>query len=336
MPNQSMTKEENNYNCIDATKLIMAVLVIGCHTDPLYGCTNPFLTALVHSLLQTAVPFFFLCTGFFLWKKAGSASSADRQAMFRRSLVKNIKLYVIWSAIYAPLAVVFYYTSGFSVVKAIASYLRGFFLTGQNYNSWMLWYLLSCIYALIFILFLLKRDVPLVRITIWGGTVFLLGLLLTEFIKYDGALPAPVMAVRHLLSETIERGRIFTGFFFLPMGMLLAEKKTSPGTGFVLFLCGFVGDIFLDGVVGSLFRGLAAIGIFLLASGIRLKSRPLYPMLREMSIILYFIHMYVWTFYYTLVYGQATFGMDSFLMTTLVSLVFAYLLTMFRYRRNNR
>ncbi len=335
MRKQIMTNEEKNYNCIDMTKLIMAVLVIGCHTNPLSGCANPYIVTPLHSLLQTAVLFFFLCTGFFLWKKVGSASSADRQAELRRNLVKNIKLYVTWSAIYAPLALVFFCTSGYSVVKAIASYLRGFFLVGHNYNSWMLWYLLSCIYALFFILLLLKRNVPLVRVTVWGGAVYLLGLLLTEFVEYGGSLPAPITAVRYLLSQSIENGRIFTGFFFLPMGMLLAEKKASPGIGFLLFLCGFLGDILLEGAIGSLFRGLTAIGIFLMASGIRLKPRPLYPMLRRMSIILYFIHMYVWTFYYTLVYGQKTYGMDSFLATTLACLLFAYLFITFRRRRSS-
>ena len=119
------------------------------------------------------------------------------------------------------------------------------------------------------------------------------------------------------------------------MGMVLAEKKPSPGMGFVIFLCGFLGDILLEGVPGSLFRGLTAIGIFLTACGISLKSKPLYPMLREMSIVLYFLHMYVWTFYYTLVYGQTTYGLDSFLITTFASLLLAYLFISFRDRRKN-
>lgn len=336
MRDKIMLKESEKYNGIDLAKLIMAVLVIGCHTDPLYRCGDPGLNAAAHSLLQSAVPFFFLCTGFFLWKKVGSASYDDRLTELRRNLIKNIRLYVIWSAIYAPLAVVFFYTSGFSVGKAIAVYLRGFFLMGQNYNSWMLWYLLSCIYALVFLRFLLKRQVPLARITVLGGAVHLIGLLVTELIAWDGVLPAPVAAVRYLLSLGMESGRILAGFFFIPAGMWLAEKKIHPGTGVVLFLCGFLGDILLEGVIGSLFRGLTSIGIFLVASGIRLKNRPLYPMLRQMSMILYFIHLYVWTFYYTLVYGEKTYGMESFLMTTVISLLLAYLYILLRRGRNVR
>jgi len=332
MRNQNMTNEEKNYNCIDAVKLIMAVLVIGCHTNPLDGCTNPYLVIPVHSLLQTAVLFFFLCTGFFLGKKIKSVPSDQRQALIRGALVKNIKLYVSWSAIYMPLALVYFYASGYSVFKAVASYLRGFLLVGQNYNSWMLWYLLSCIYALLFIRLLLKRGMPLSGITAWGGIVFLLGMLLTELIGYSGALPASVMAVRQLLSKTLESGRIFTGFFYLPMGMLLAERRPSPGMGMLLSALGFLGDVLLEGVPGALFRGLTAIGIFIMASGVRLKSRPLYPMLRQMSIVLYFLHMYVWTFYYTLVYGQKAFGMDSFLVTSLACVLIAYLVILFQRR----
>ena len=330
-----MMNDERNYNCIDLTRLLMAVLVIASHTGSVYGCTNPYILVPVHSIQQTSVLFFFLCTGFFLGKKMHACSAAGRERAVRDCLVKSVKQYVLWSAIYAPLALVYFFRSGFSVRKSIVSYLQGFFLLGQNYNSWMLWYLLSCIYALVFLILLCRRNASPARMTLLGGVVYLLGLMLTEFLQYDGPLPDQAEGIHRLLATAIGTGRIFTGFFFLPMGMLLAEKKPGPRTGVLLFLCGFAGDILMEDVAGSLFRGLTAIGIFVTAAGIRLKNRPLYSTLREMSKILYFTHMYVWTFYCTLVYGQETLGFGSFLATTLICLLIAYLFHAFSRRRHH-
>lgn len=44
-----------------------------------------------------------------------------------------------------------------------------------------------------------------------------------------------------------------------------------------------------------------------------------------MSTVVYFTHMYIWTIYYMLIYGETTFGIDCFLVTAGVSLFIAFL-----------
>lgn len=47
-----------------------------------------------------------------------------------------------------------------------------------------------------------------------------------------------------------------------------------------------------------------------------------------MSKGVYLTHMYIWSFYYKIVYGKKTYGIDSFLLTSVVAvaLTFGYLL----------
>ena len=322
-----MTKQTQTYPGIDLMKLIMAVLVIAIHTDPLIGCPQSGLLELWESLTKTAVPFFFLCTGFFL---------GDRQEAVRRYLQKNIKLYALWSAIYAPLAIWFFISNHNSLPSAIVSYLCGFFLVGENYNSWMLWYLLSGIYALIFVLCLRKCRLRLPLVTLLGGICFLLGQLLMEFAAYPGSLPEILALVQRLAARLPSFGRLFTGFLYIPLGMLLSGKSFRPGTGIALFLLGILGDTLLAGLPGTLLRIAAAVGLFLIASTLPLKASRVYPALRKASTVLYFTHMYVWTAYYTLVYGQKTFGADSFLATTAICLLLWLLQHWLQTRHRNK
>ena len=63
--------ENKNYNAIDLTKFIMAIFVVIIHTNPLLSFTNgnTFWDLLIDRLTDLAVPFFFMASAFFLFKK---------------------------------------------------------------------------------------------------------------------------------------------------------------------------------------------------------------------------------------------------------------------------
>ena len=66
----------------------------------------------------------------------------------------------------------------------------------------------------------------------------------------------------------------------------------------------------------SLFAAVSSIGLFCVVHSVALPDATIYPFVRKMSTIIYFVHMYIWSFYYVLVYGEKTYGIDSFLVTT--------------------
>ena len=130
---------------IDVFKLIMSVFVVSLHT--LFDGSNDggLLIGIWRTLANMAVPFFFLCTGYFLW---GKISGKGVKKVCFASFRKYVKLYFVWTVIYLPLAVIYYVRNHFSVQSAVKNYIRELFLSGQHYNSWVLWYLLSAIYAI--------------------------------------------------------------------------------------------------------------------------------------------------------------------------------------------
>lgn len=66
-----------------------------------------------------------------------------------------------------------------------------------------------------------------------------------------------------------------------------------------------------------------SIALFLIRVQSNIKDSPRYVFARNISMVVYFIHMYIWTFYYSLVYKHKTYGLDSFLVTTIVSFLVA-------------
>ena len=70
---------------------------------------------------------------------------------------------------------------------------------------------------------------------------------------------------------------------------------------------------------------ITAVGLFGTVANIELKDSIVYPVLRSMSTSIYFIHMYIWTIYYKIVYGKKTFGWDSFLVTSIIAVVSSYI-----------
>lgn len=104
--------------------------------------------------------------------------------------------------------------------------------------------------------------------------------------------------------------------------MLLANKKVPKKYYVFAFIVGMIGNIaFGSSTLSLIMVALSAIGLFGIVKSINLPDATIYPYMRKMSTVIYFIHMYVWSFYYKIVYGEKTYGMDSFLATALISLV---------------
>ena len=314
------------YNSIDLFKFIMAVFVIAIHTNPLVNCTNITVLKIYDIIIPSAVPFFFLASGFLIATKFSKPyNSVDNISIIKKTLIKMIKLYCLWMLAYLPLTIYGYIKDGHSIYKMIFLYIRGFFLIGEHYNSWILWYLLSTIYSLIFILILSKLRLNLKAITIFGFFIILFGFVINDFVNYSGELPSFLNKIKLLFDYTIVNGRIFQGMFYIPMGMIIADKKKDLRLAIPLMLVGFIGNYFYDGIIGNVFLLICSIGIILVILNIKLKDHKIYPVLRKSSTILYFTHCYVWTIYYTIVYKTLTRGWDSFIVTTFVCIAISLL-----------
>lgn len=90
---------KQNYNAIDLTKFICSILVVAIHIKPFgdnvdfhflnYGIQN--------YLARIAVPFFFVTSGFLLYRKTSFETFSMERPL--KYALKLFRLYVIWSLI---------------------------------------------------------------------------------------------------------------------------------------------------------------------------------------------------------------------------------------------
>lgn len=316
-----MKIQGKNYNSIDLCKIFMAVCVIAMHTKPLHNSSNNIILSIYDSAVNCAVPFFFLASGYLLSIKLKKPFASEKNIkIIYKYLLKIVKMYVVWTIIYSPMALWYYRQLGHSFIKGIIFYLRGVLLIGENYNSYILWYLLSTIYALIFVLILMKMSFSLEDIVKIGCVIILLGYGLDALVEYQGNIPAILGLFRTIVEKTIANGRILRGAFYIPCGMLLAQRKQRiKGAGLYLLIT-FVGNCFISNMfVSNILVMVCTINFFDIVVRIEIKDAKVFTSVRELSTIIYLIHLYVWTIYYSVVYGKSMYGPDSFVMTVLLS-----------------
>lgn len=314
------------YNSIDVWKMVMAVCVIAIHTDMLCNCKSELLKSAFNSFTTLAVPFFFLTSGFLIGNKINEQNPDEKNIEYiKKYLFKIIKLYLIWTLIYLPMAIYYFIKEGKGIMVSVLSYVRGFIFVGQQYNSWPLWYLLSTIYALILLIILIKiLHLKHKKIAIVGSAIFIVSIAITCLTEYKGDVTGILYWIKKIVSYSIGSGRIFTGAFYIPIGIVLSKKELSSITAWMMLILGYILNVIIDNTaISTILVAMSSIGLFLIVKKICLPDAPIYYLVRKVSTIIYFIHMYIWTAYYMLVYGQKTYGIDSFLVTTIISSILA-------------
>lgn len=319
MPNASIHRK---YNSIDLCKFIMAIGVVFGHTNPVPASASNLAWAIYEHTVYLAAPIFFLSSGYFLAAKISSFSDTEHNiGITFKGLCKTAKMYFVWSIVYLPLALFAYWSEKTPFLYNIYDYVRGLVFLGEHFNSWHLWYLLSSVYAYIFVIVLFRLRLNYKKWIIAAGSVCLLSILITELAVYSGELPAVLQVIRALLSSTIATGRLLHGSFFIPAGILMANKNLSKRTCLFLFAGCFLGNYLIENsAISTMLMHVSAIALFGFVLHIDLKDHRIYIVLRKLSTYIYLIHMYIWTFYYSLVYKKVHYGWDSFIVTAIISI----------------
>ena len=163
------------YNNLDVAKLFMAFCVVAIHVAALSSYTMPHVLDFV---VRLAVPFFLIATGFFIYPKLFSPNNPPRGKI----LFKYIKMYLIWTAVYLPFAILYYMQIDLSFVDAVDDYLSSFILTGETPLAWHLLYLHSLIVSLVVIIILSYSKIS---IELLSFIVFVLSFILDLLIAFD-------------------------------------------------------------------------------------------------------------------------------------------------------
>ena len=204
-----------NYNSIDLCKFICSLLVVAIHIPfmapvDVYGVSYDFFR---HVIARVAVPFFFVASGFFLYKKFNLYNiSLD---VVKKYVMRIFQLYVVWSVIYLPINFLDYSQNNRSALIDVISYLRNFFLIGSYLH---LWYLQATIVAVVLLTFLLYRCRSIRKIVTLVSILYLIGVLgnswygLIAPVKNEFPLFAEIVKVYRMIFCSTNNG-LFEGLF---------------------------------------------------------------------------------------------------------------------------
>lgn len=213
---------------IDFVKFICSLLVVMIHVSPFGEATSSTKFYLMNDFLQNyicrlAVPFFFICNGYFLEKKL--SVSGNDCTIIKNIVFKTLKLYIKWSIIYLPINLVIILHDKSGLLHGIIGYVKNFVFIG-SYTQ--LWYLNSLIIALLLIYVFTKMKVPSSIIMKLSFVLYIIGLFDDSYYGILNFTPIIKTCVDkyNLLFGTTRNG-LFFGLFFISLGMYLAKINLS-------------------------------------------------------------------------------------------------------------
>lgn len=188
---------------IDITKFLMAILVIGIHTAP-FGF-NYWLDKGFGIFTRLCVPFFFVSSGYFFFKKE---SRNERKYLWRL-----LVLLIIWSLIYLPFDL--YRLKEMSLWQVAKYYL-------WNGPEHALWYLSGSMVGFIVLWSLLRFFRPK-SILVIAVVVLLCGCALSTYI------PLTEKVFDNDIDGINCRNGLFYAFPYMTLGMIIARQTGASG-----------------------------------------------------------------------------------------------------------
>ena len=168
---------KKKYGAIDIAKYVSALLVVCIHTFPFYEVSVRLNAYWIQTVCRLAVPFFFVSSGFFFFRKWDKNHPEANQEALSRYEKRLGKIYLIWTIIYLPYTIWDYTRAGFRFYHIFA-YLRDLLLNGSYYH---LWFLPALIPYVSFLFSFFTKLLVTARNGIFFGPIFVgMGLLLAR------------------------------------------------------------------------------------------------------------------------------------------------------------
>ena len=302
------------YPMIDIIKFIGAFFVIIIHINPIFSYNSAPLYYLYmiiqHGIARVAVPFYFVASGFFLFRKV-DLEHFD-WSIIKTYILKILRLFAVWTILLFP---------------------------GDTYP---LWYMEGLVIAVIFLSILVSKRISLNKIIVLAAFLYTLGLLgdsyhgLLIYLKSNPILKSII--TWYDTEYTTTRNGIFMGMPFVLIGLLFAKKRIRIRQSVAV-----VGLILSMGMVlvemltlrrfnlskdHNMYLFLVPATVFLFSIGINVRLKPgrIYGRLRVAGTLIYYEHLFanrlvIWGLetLWALTGGPFPSSFVFFLMTVVVS-----------------
>lgn len=315
----SQVKSRINNDMLDLLKAIAAICVVGIHSLPYNTLGNN-----LRIFTRFSVPFFFLVSSYFLFKKIQFRDPKKDRELIRKYCFRIIKLYVAWLIVYSP----FLIKTIRKIIEGDHTKVEGLrfihkILLGYVPTIGVTWYLMATVISVLityFVRYYYGEEVLLVIAIV----SFIIGLVTSTYgkwyfeIEWLKVIPLSGVISFSFLSTICY---VILGYF---MSRLSLENKISNVSllkGIILFsLLGFVEtkiaqglNIYHDGQ-NFLFLPLITICIFLFGINLSGQKVPGASFLRKASTIIYLAQnpvKYV-LFYLGRIFGITQLTFDNF------------------------
>ena len=336
------------YNGFDVAKFVMAILVVTIHAHPLSDISFNLNYAVVSGVAKLAVPYFFMASGFLLFRKMSSLYDFD-WARIKHYLIHIFRLYMVWTVIYLPIII---YTdilkSDKGILHGVLVVIRNTVLSGSYVQ---LWFLQALLVAAVFVAGLLYFKVSMRKIFILLLFCYLIGLIgLQYYPVFDYFFPEgstgykAFKALQHIF-VTPRNGICFGALYFF-MGAYLSQKTSHLS---INRLKGYVAVFFvllMVEVMGSSFCGLTnshfvhacyfflvplTYYLFLYTKAVKLKDSSVWVYLRKQSMFIFYTHMW-WLFLAVHFFGTGQYAfvnlgsMGIFVIALMLSILTSHVL----------
>ena len=222
---------DRNYT-IDLFKFISSILIIGIHTNLFVDINDTLNFAFVDIVCRLAVPFFAVCSGYFLSKSL--AKNEFRAKPIKKQEWKMIKLYALWTVLYLLYSIPTWIKTGWMSFGAFKDYALATVTQGCHYH---LWYLISLIYTLP-LFYLCVRFIKNRKLLF----VLMIALYIIKAISYGYARWLPTF-IQTIFGIGGKFSALFDAvFLLLPLmllGFFISQKKISLKFSLVGFIVSF-------------------------------------------------------------------------------------------------
>lgn len=273
------------YPALDSFRLAAAVLVVMIHTSPLADISETGNFILTRILARTAVPFFFMASGFFLFK---DGTNRDKLKKFLKS---TAVIYLLSILLYLPANI---YSGYFSSDHLLPNILKDLVFDGTFYH---LWYLPAAL-AGGCISWLLIDKLGGRRAAIAALALYALGLLGDSYYGLTQQVSALNCIYAHMfeLLDYTRNGLFFAPIFFI-LGALARNIRPARLKSALLF-AGFLALTIIEGLIlrraqypkhDSMYIMLVPCVFFLFLFLASFKGKRL-KLARDMSLFIYILH----------------------------------------------
>lgn len=172
-----MTK---NNDVLDAFKFIAALSVVGIHTFP----SKSILGSDLKILARFSVPFFFIVSGYFLFKKISFREKEKDKKILFNYIKRILKVYLSWLIFYIPFFIVsiMNFVKGEMDLRGKISFILSILL-GYVPRIGVSWYLIALVMSVFIIYYIRSYFGEKVLLTI-GIVSFLIGVFTSTYGKW--------------------------------------------------------------------------------------------------------------------------------------------------------